>query len=155
MKTFDDIRVCDLDLPARCSWCGADGVFLVLRRSLLTRNMYGDPACKRCSHAWIHAGSTLRYGFANAFRKLSLTPAQIRLADALFNGQSVAAYAQETGISINTARWHVKQLYKRLGVHRQTELMHFLVKNIVPRQEEFIGADDKPPAVYKLIRTQI
>ena len=60
--------------------------------------------------------------------KLSLTPAETRLAIALFKGQSVEAYAKEAGISINTARWHVKQIYAKTGVKRQTELIHMLLK---------------------------
>jgi DNA-binding CsgD family transcriptional regulator len=60
--------------------------------------------------------------------KLSLTPAETRLAIALFKGQSVEAYAKEAGISINTARWHVKQIYAKTGVKRQTELIRMLLK---------------------------
>jgi DNA-binding CsgD family transcriptional regulator len=60
--------------------------------------------------------------------KLSLTPAETRLAVALFKGQSVEAYAKEATISINTARWHVKQIYAKTGVKRQTELIQMLLK---------------------------
>jgi DNA-binding CsgD family transcriptional regulator len=60
--------------------------------------------------------------------KLSLTPAETRTAIALFKGQSVEVYAKEAGISINTARWHVKQIYAKTGVKRQTELIHMLLK---------------------------
>jgi DNA-binding CsgD family transcriptional regulator len=60
--------------------------------------------------------------------KLSLTPAETRLAIALFKGQSVEAYAKEAAISINTARWHVKQIYAKTGVKRQTELIQMLLK---------------------------
>ena len=60
--------------------------------------------------------------------KLSLTPAETRLAIALFKGQSVEAYAKEAGISINTARWYVKQIYAKTGVKRQTELVRVLLK---------------------------
>ena len=60
--------------------------------------------------------------------KLSLTPAETRLAIALFKAQSVEAYAKEAGISINTARWYVKQIYAKTGVKRQTELIRMLLK---------------------------
>jgi DNA-binding CsgD family transcriptional regulator len=60
--------------------------------------------------------------------KLSLTPAETRLAIALFKGQSVEEYAKEAAISINTARWYVKQIYAKTGVKRQTELIHMLLK---------------------------
>jgi DNA-binding CsgD family transcriptional regulator len=60
--------------------------------------------------------------------KLSLTPAETRLAIALFKGQGVEAYAKEAGISINTARCYVKQIYAKTGVNRQSELIHALLK---------------------------
>jgi len=60
--------------------------------------------------------------------QLSLTPAETRLAIALFKGQSVEAYAKEAAISINTARWYVKQIYAKTGVKRQAELIHMLLK---------------------------
>ena len=60
--------------------------------------------------------------------KLSLTPAETRIAIALFKGQSVEAYAKEAGISINTARWYVKQIYAKTGVKRQTELIRMFLK---------------------------
>jgi len=60
--------------------------------------------------------------------KLSLTPAETRLAIALFKGQSVEAYAKEARISINTARWYARQIYAKTGVKRQTELIHMLLK---------------------------
>src|SRR5262249_46330508 len=60
--------------------------------------------------------------------KLSLTPAETRVATALFKGQSVESYAKEAAVSINTARWHVKQIYAKTGVKRQTELINMLLK---------------------------
>ena len=50
-------------------------------------------------------------------------------AIALFKGQSVEGYAKESGISINTARWHVKQIYAKTGVKRQSELIQRLLKH--------------------------
>jgi DNA-binding CsgD family transcriptional regulator len=38
------------------------------------------------------------------------------------------AYAAEAGISINTARWYVKHIYAKAGVHKQTELIYQLLK---------------------------
>jgi DNA-binding CsgD family transcriptional regulator len=61
--------------------------------------------------------------------KLGLTPAETRVAGALFKGDSVEMYAKETGISVNTARWHVKQVYAKTGVKRQTELVQMLLKH--------------------------
>ena len=66
---------------------------------------------------------------AKTLSSLGLTPAETRLAIALFKGQSVEAYAKEAGISINTARWHVKQIFAKTGVKRQSELIQTLLKH--------------------------
>ena len=66
---------------------------------------------------------------AKTLSSLDLTPAETRLAIALFKGQSVEGYAKESGISINTARWHVKQIYAKTGVKRQSELIQRLLKH--------------------------
>lgn len=58
-----------------------------------------------------------------------LTPAEIRLVMALVRGQSVEEYAQNTGVSANTARTHVKRIYSKTGVSRQSELVRLLLKS--------------------------
>jgi DNA-binding NarL/FixJ family response regulator len=59
--------------------------------------------------------------------KLPLTPTERRLTTALFRGQSVVAYAKETGISIHTVRWYVKNIHQKTGVKCQTELFRLLL----------------------------
>jgi DNA-binding CsgD family transcriptional regulator len=61
-------------------------------------------------------------------RNFVLTPAEIKIAIALFHGESAVEYARKVGISINTARWFIKQIYSKTNVHRQTELMYLLLK---------------------------
>jgi DNA-binding CsgD family transcriptional regulator len=58
-----------------------------------------------------------------------LTLAEIRLCVALVNGKSVEEYAQEAAISPNTARTHVKRIYAKTGVRRQSELVRLLLKS--------------------------
>jgi DNA-binding CsgD family transcriptional regulator len=58
-----------------------------------------------------------------------LTPAEIRLCSALSTGKSVEEYAREAGISSNTARTHVKRIYSKTGVRRQSELVRLLLKS--------------------------
>ena len=58
-----------------------------------------------------------------------LTPAEIRLSIALVKGKSVAEYAREAAISSNTARTHVKRIYTKTGVRRQSELVRLLLKS--------------------------
>src|SRR5215472_3416123 len=58
-----------------------------------------------------------------------LTPAEIRLCVALVKGKSVEAYAHEAAISSNTARTHVRRIYSKTGVRRQSELVRLLLKS--------------------------
>jgi DNA-binding CsgD family transcriptional regulator len=58
-----------------------------------------------------------------------LTPAEIRLSIALVKGKSVAQYAREAAISLNTARTHIKRIYSKTGVRRQSELVRLLLKS--------------------------
>ena len=58
-----------------------------------------------------------------------LTPAEVRLCIALVKGKSVEEYAREAGISSNTARTHVKRIYSKTGVRRQSELVRLLLKS--------------------------
>lgn len=57
-----------------------------------------------------------------------LTPAQARLAAILARGDSVEEAAQATGISIATARNHLKAIFQKTGTHRQAELVALLHK---------------------------
>jgi DNA-binding CsgD family transcriptional regulator len=58
-----------------------------------------------------------------------LTPAEIRLCIALVQGKTVEEYAHDAGISSNTARTHVKRIYSKTGVRRQSELVRLLLKS--------------------------
>jgi DNA-binding CsgD family transcriptional regulator len=58
-----------------------------------------------------------------------LTPAEIRLSIAVVKGKSVAEYAHEAAISLNTARTHLKRVYSKTGVRRQSELVRLLLKS--------------------------
>lgn len=67
---------------------------------------------------------------STALRNLfGLTPAEIRLATALVEGRSVEDYAETASISSNTARTHVKRIYSKTGVNRQSELVRLLLKS--------------------------
>ena len=55
-----------------------------------------------------------------------LTAAQAAVTTFLFEGQSVEQTAQQLGLSVNTVRSHLKQVFTKCGVHSQTELLHLL-----------------------------
>jgi DNA-binding CsgD family transcriptional regulator len=55
-----------------------------------------------------------------------LTPAQASVARSLFAGRSVEETAQSLGLSRNTVRTHLKQIFTRCEVNSQAELLHLL-----------------------------
>ncbi len=52
-----------------------------------------------------------------------LTPTESRVAVALATGQTAAGVAGELGCAEGTVRTHVKRVYRKLGVRKQTELV--------------------------------
>ncbi|MCY3679219.1 MAG: helix-turn-helix transcriptional regulator [Gemmatimonadetes bacterium] len=54
---------------------------------------------------------------------LGLTPAESRVAVAMASGQTVPGIALALGCAENTVKTHVKRIYRKLGIHKQTELV--------------------------------
>jgi len=55
-----------------------------------------------------------------------LTRAQAAVAASLYEGRSVEATASRLGLSLNTVRSHLKQIFSKCEVQSQAELMHLL-----------------------------
>jgi DNA-binding CsgD family transcriptional regulator len=55
-----------------------------------------------------------------------LTPAQANLAEKLATGSSMETAAAELGVTVETARSHLKAIFNRTGTHRQGELVALL-----------------------------
>jgi DNA-binding CsgD family transcriptional regulator len=56
-----------------------------------------------------------------------LTPAEARIADLLAGGNEVGEVAVRAGITLETARFHVKRVLAKTGVRRQTELVRLML----------------------------
>lgn len=52
-----------------------------------------------------------------------LTPAEIRLWEALSEGRSLAGIAARNGVSVNTLRVQLASIYRKTGAHRQADLV--------------------------------
>ncbi len=59
-------------------------------------------------------------------RFLGLTPTESRVAVAIAGGRTVAGAAQVLGCAEGTARAHLRQVYRKLGIRKQTELVQTL-----------------------------
>ncbi|MCY4028729.1 MAG: LuxR C-terminal-related transcriptional regulator [Acidobacteria bacterium] len=60
---------------------------------------------------------------------LGLTPAESRVALSLARGQTIRDVAAATARSETTVRWHVRQIFAKLGVSRQADLV-LLVRSL-------------------------
>lgn len=56
-----------------------------------------------------------------------LTPAEARVATLLADGRRLQQIAGDLGITINTVRGHLKQVFAKTGTHRQAELVRLLL----------------------------
>lgn len=56
----------------------------------------------------------------------ALTRAETALTLALLHGETVDEYCERTGISRNTARTHMRAIFDKLGIKKQTELIRLL-----------------------------
>lgn len=61
-----------------------------------------------------------------------LSPGQARIAKAIVAGQDLATAAAEQGISLNTARTHLRRLFDKMGVRNQTALVRALLTVAAP-----------------------
>ena len=60
-------------------------------------------------------------------RTLGLTPAESQVAVWLADGQSVRDIARATGLTENAIYWHLKQIYQRLPISRQVDLVRLVL----------------------------
>ena len=71
----------------------------------------------------VDPSSGLRIDLGLVAASLGLTPAESQVAVELAQGHSVSDIAARTGRSEGTIRWHVKRIFRKQGITRQTELV--------------------------------
>ena len=60
-------------------------------------------------------------------RTLGLTPAESQVAVWLADGKSVRDIARATGLTENAIYWHLKQIYRKLPISRQVDLVRLVL----------------------------
>lgn len=84
-------------------------------RELATLVFIDDPAKRSMSRAI-------------ALRKLfRLSPVEARLADLLAGGVELAAAAEQLRMTQETARFHLKSLFRKTGLRRQVDLVRLVL----------------------------
>ena len=67
---------------------------------------------------------------AAAKQLFNLTPAETALAMELANGLSLEEAAEALSIRRNTARAHLRSIFSKTGVRRQTELVRIMLNSV-------------------------
>jgi DNA-binding CsgD family transcriptional regulator/PAS domain-containing protein len=62
-------------------------------------------------------------------RRYGLTRAEVRLAGALLEGKRLSQYADKAGITRNTAKGYLKQLFNKTGTDRQADLVRLILSD--------------------------
>ena len=60
-------------------------------------------------------------------RTLGLTPAESQVAAWLADGQNVRDIARATGLTDGAIYWHLKQIYRKLPISRQVDLVRLVL----------------------------
>jgi DNA-binding CsgD family transcriptional regulator len=82
-----------------------------------------NPEVRAAAAAMIEAlASNARRQEAILIAQFDLTPAQARLAVHIRDGGTLADYSTKTGLTGNTVRQHLKFVFQKIGVKRQSEL---------------------------------
>jgi DNA-binding CsgD family transcriptional regulator len=59
-------------------------------------------------------------------KRLGLSPRQAELAALLAAGETLRATAEELGLTLSTARWHLKEIFRRTNLRSQVELVKLI-----------------------------
>ena len=65
-------------------------------------------------------------------RLFGLTPTEASLAMLLANGLTLDEASDELGVSRNTARTHLRAVFSKTGVSRQTGLVSLILRSVAP-----------------------
>jgi len=84
---------------------------------------------------------SLRLEEQSVARRYGLTRAEAKLLQALVDGRRLADHADSAGITLNTAKTHLKQIFAKTGSRRQADLIRLIVADPVLRL-----AASHPPA---------
>lgn len=145
-KSQDTAQLCRLVVSAAATTAGkglgaggemrvacGDGSFLQLCVVPLSRERLnsGSVAPSACAAIFISRPGTIRLPWRKVASCYGLTQAEAKLAVQLANGGSPEEAAEQMGISIHTARTHLKAVFAKTGVRRQSELVAMLLQGVL------------------------
>jgi DNA-binding CsgD family transcriptional regulator len=90
-----------------------------------------DPWHEGAALVWIHDPEETRVPSPGALEQLfGLSPAESRMAASLASGSTVCEYADEAGVTEETARFRLKQVLAKTGARRQADLVRMILSSL-------------------------
>jgi len=74
-------------------------------------------------------------------RVFALSPAESRIAAALFSGRTINEYASTSGVTLGTARFQLKQVLAKTHANRQADLIRQICSSVIAQALPIGGAD--------------
>jgi DNA-binding CsgD family transcriptional regulator len=68
-------------------------------------------------------------GQADAAQRFGLSPKEFTIASSIAHGQVLKEIAFKAGLTMGTLRWYVRNIHKKLGVNRQSDLVRVFLDN--------------------------
>ena len=87
------------------------------------------------------AKSVSKFSSERLCELLGLSPRQGRLTALLAEGETLTSIAEELGMTLSTARWHLREIFRRTNSHSQRELI-ILARTAFPPELTKGGASD-------------
>lgn len=107
--------------------------------SLIIAPLRTDRPTAQPSPAVLVCVTDLEAGVSLPIQKLSnlfgLTPAEGRVALALFEGATPRETAEQFGVSPNTVRVQIARIFEKTGTNRQAELIRLMLRTVADRME--------------------
>jgi DNA-binding CsgD family transcriptional regulator len=91
-----------------------------------------DGSSRTGSSASFKQRTARKFNSAVLSESLLLTPRQGALAALLADGEPLSNAAEKLGMGLTTARWHLREIFKRTDTHSQSELVNLVERKCPP-----------------------
>jgi DNA-binding CsgD family transcriptional regulator len=98
----------------------------------LPRDKWSESGHRPCLAIFLRDPERSTQGSSDVIRRLfDLTPAEATLALLLANGLGLEEAGEQLDIRRNTVRAHLRAIFSKMGVTRQTELVRMVLNSVV------------------------
>jgi DNA-binding CsgD family transcriptional regulator len=83
-----------------------------------------------------HVRSTRKFSSVDLSKSLGLSPRQGTLTALLAEGESLTLAAEKLGMTLATARWHLREIFRKTDLHSQVDLVSLAEKTSFPKSAD-------------------